>query len=45
MATGKTHEDTMRVMRAAIAFHRQGLKEDGLPISEPTVRAESIEAT
>jgi predicted RNase H-like HicB family nuclease len=45
MATGKTRKDTTRVMRDAIAFHRQGLKEDGLPIPEPTTRAESIEAT
>jgi predicted RNase H-like HicB family nuclease len=45
MATGKTREDTTCVMRDAIAFHRQGLKEDGLPIPEPTTRAESIEAT
>ena len=45
MATGKTREDTTRVMRDAIAFHRQGLREDGLPIPEPTTRAESIEAT
>jgi predicted RNase H-like HicB family nuclease len=45
MATGKTPEDTTRVMRAAIAFHRQGLKADGLPITEPTTRAESIDAT
>jgi predicted RNase H-like HicB family nuclease len=45
MATGKTREDTTRVMRDAIAFHRQGLQEDGLPIPESTTRAESIEAT
>jgi predicted RNase H-like HicB family nuclease len=45
MATGKTREDTTRVMRDAIAFELQELKEDGLPIPEPTTRAESIEAT
>jgi predicted RNase H-like HicB family nuclease len=45
MAPGTTREDTTRVMRAAIAFELQGLKEDGLPIPESTTRAELIEAT
>jgi len=29
MATGKTREDTTRMMRDAIAFHMQGLKAAG----------------
>ena len=45
IATGKTLEDTKRLMREAIAFHLEGLKADGLPIPEPTTLAESIEAT
>jgi predicted RNase H-like HicB family nuclease len=45
IATGKTLEDTKRLMREAIAFHLEGLKADGLPIPEPTTLAEYIEAT
>jgi predicted RNase H-like HicB family nuclease len=45
IATGNTLEDTKRLMREAMVFHREGLKADGLPIPEPTTLAESIEAT
>jgi predicted RNase H-like HicB family nuclease len=45
IATGKTLEETKRLMRDAIAFHLEGLKADGLPIPEPTTLAEYIEAT
>jgi len=46
IATGKTLlEDTKRVMRETIAFHLEGLKEDGLSIPEPTTLAEYIEVT
>ncbi|MCP1714574.1 putative RNase H-like HicB family nuclease [Methanocalculus alkaliphilus] len=34
VATGKTREEAEEQMHEAIAFHIQGLKEDGLPISE-----------
>jgi predicted RNase H-like HicB family nuclease len=45
IATGKTLDQVKQVMREAIAFHLEGLKEDGLPIPEPTTLAEYIEAT
>jgi len=45
ITTGKTLEDTKRVMREAIAFHLEGLREDGLPIPEPTTLVDYIEAT
>jgi predicted RNase H-like HicB family nuclease len=45
IATGKTVEDTKRMMREAIAFHLEGLREEGLPIPEPTSLAEYVEAT
>ena len=32
VATGATAEETQRKMKAAIAFHIEGLVEDGLPI-------------
>jgi predicted RNase H-like HicB family nuclease len=45
IATGKTLDQVKQVMREAIAFHIEGLKEDGLPIPEPTTLCEYVEAT
>jgi len=45
IATGKTLDEVKQLMREAIAFHIEGLKEDGLPIPEPTTLTEYIEAT
>lgn len=36
VATGPTLEETEREMRAAIAFHLEGLAEDGAPTPEPS---------
>jgi predicted RNase H-like HicB family nuclease len=36
VATGGTLEEVEREMRAAIAFHLEGLAEDGEPIPEPS---------
>ncbi len=35
VATGKTREEACKLISEAIAFHLEGLKEDGLPIPEP----------
>lgn len=35
VATGTTREETEDTMRDAIAFHLEGLREDGLPLPEP----------
>ena len=35
VATGKTRAETYQQISEAIAFHLDGLKEDGLPIPEP----------
>ena len=35
VATGKTRAETYQQISEAIAFHLEGLKEDGLPIPEP----------
>jgi predicted RNase H-like HicB family nuclease len=45
IATGQTLEEVKQVMREAIAFHLEGLREEGLPVPEPTTLAEYIEAT
>ena len=43
MATGKTREETERNFRDALTFHIEGLKEEGLPIPEPTSEAGRVE--
>jgi predicted RNase H-like HicB family nuclease len=44
VATGKTVKDTEREIREAVRFHIEGLREDGLPVPEPTSIADYIEA-
>ena len=44
IATGKTVEEVKQLIREGIAFHLEGLREDGLPIMEPTTLAEYVEA-
>jgi predicted RNase H-like HicB family nuclease len=36
MATGATREEVEHNFREALAFHIEGLKQEGLPIPEPT---------
>jgi len=43
VATGATVQDVQHEMRAAIRFHIDGLKEDGLPVPQPTSIAEYVE--
>ena len=43
VATGRTLEDVKKRMREAIEVHLAGMREDGLPILEPTTLAEYIE--
>ena len=43
VATGGTPEETKARMRAAINMHVEGLREDRLPIPEPTAIAEYID--
>ena len=42
IATGTTIEATEREIREAIEFHLEGLREDNLPIPEPSVSAEVV---
>ena len=44
VATGTTVKDVEREIRDAIRFHIEGLKDDGLPIPEPTSIADYVEA-
>jgi predicted RNase H-like HicB family nuclease len=43
IATGKTLEEVTRCMREAIAFHIEGLREEGLPIPPATSLCEYVE--
>jgi predicted RNase H-like HicB family nuclease len=44
VATAPTVEAAEKEIREAIRFHIEGLKQDGLPVPEPTSKAEYIEA-
>jgi predicted RNase H-like HicB family nuclease len=44
VATGDTLEEVEAKIRAAVRFHIDGLKADGLEIPEPTSIAEYVEA-
>ncbi|MGQ0529002.1 MAG: type II toxin-antitoxin system HicB family antitoxin [Panacagrimonas sp.] len=43
VATGESLEEVEREMQAAIEFHIEGLREDGLPVPEPLSRVEYID--
>jgi predicted RNase H-like HicB family nuclease len=44
VATGATVAEVENEIRAAIRFHIDGLKEDGLPVPSPSSIAEYVEA-
>jgi predicted RNase H-like HicB family nuclease len=44
VATGKTVDEVQREIREAIRFHIDGLREDGLPVPEPTCICEYVDA-
>ncbi|HEY0544989.1 MAG TPA: type II toxin-antitoxin system HicB family antitoxin [Pyrinomonadaceae bacterium] len=44
VATGATIEETEQQIREAIDLHLRGMREDGLPIPEPTSRVDYVEA-
>ncbi|HLA33743.1 MAG TPA: type II toxin-antitoxin system HicB family antitoxin [Rhodocyclaceae bacterium] len=43
VATGQTVEETENEIREAIAFHIEGLREDGLPVPRPASIVEYLE--
>jgi len=44
IAVGESLEEVERLIREAIEFHIEGLREDGLPVPEPTTVCEYVEA-
>jgi predicted RNase H-like HicB family nuclease len=43
VAVGDSREEVLREIKEAIAFHLEGMREDGLPIPEPSSAAEYVE--
>jgi len=43
VATGATLADAEAAIRDAIAFHLDGLREDGLPVPTPSSKVEYVE--
>jgi predicted RNase H-like HicB family nuclease len=43
VATGVTVEEVEKEIREAIAFHIEGMREDGIVVPEPTSQVEYIE--
>jgi predicted RNase H-like HicB family nuclease len=43
IATGKTVEETEQQIRDAIEFHIRGMREDGVPIPDPSSRVDYVE--
>jgi predicted RNase H-like HicB family nuclease len=43
IATGQTTGETEQLIREAIEVHIAGLREDGLPIPQPSSRVEYVE--
>lgn len=44
VATGQTIDEVRERMRVAIELHLDGMREDGLPIPQPTTLADYVEA-
>jgi predicted RNase H-like HicB family nuclease len=42
VTTGRTRDEVRSLIREAIEFHLDGLKEDRLPIPEPSAEAEVV---
>jgi predicted RNase H-like HicB family nuclease len=43
VATGATVEETESSLREAIVFHLAGLREDGVPIPQPSSRVDYVD--
>lgn len=42
VTTGSTKENPQQLIREAIEFHLEGLREDNLPVPEPAASAEVV---
>jgi len=42
VAVGETRDEVLQLIRAAIQFHIQGLKQEGLPVPPPNSEGEFV---
>jgi predicted RNase H-like HicB family nuclease len=42
MTTGRSKEETQQLIREAIEFHLEGLREDDLPVPQPSASTEIV---
>jgi predicted RNase H-like HicB family nuclease len=45
VAVGETREEAMRLIREAIEFHLEAMREEGLPVPEPSSSNEYVEVS
>ena len=45
VAVGETREEAMRLIREAIEFHLEGMREEGLPVPESSSSSEYVEVS
>jgi predicted RNase H-like HicB family nuclease len=45
VATGNTPEETLQEYQEALQMHLKGLEEDGLPLPEPSAKAQFIKVS
>jgi predicted RNase H-like HicB family nuclease len=43
VAVGETREEALGLIREAVELHLEGMREDGLPIPEPSSSSEYVE--
>ena len=43
VAVGETREEALRLIREAIEFHIDGLRQDGLPVPTPSSEGDFVE--
>ena len=43
VAVGETRDEALQLIREAVEFHIDGLKEDGLPVPAPSSEGEFVE--
>ena len=43
IAVGQSHDEVLNLIREAIAFHIEGLQEQGLPVPEPSSTGELVD--
>ena len=43
IAVGETRDEALQLIREAIEFHIEGLRQDGLPVPRPSCEGEFVE--